>query len=157
MSSEPEIIFFQNTALSPSEVFPDTDVFVTKIYGMWTTPTNRHFLGTKITPGVQRIAHFYREPNNTFSVEVWPCPIPDDSICCPQMSLEEYAWVVGCSVDNLSPVPMTAEEDSRCIDTKLLQPRQPEPSAYSTRSRGDVEKSTSGSNGEYVPPKEKMF
>ena len=62
------------------------------------------------------------------------------------MSLEEYAWVVGCSVDDLSPVPMTAEEDSKCIDTRLL--RQPEPPVDSANSGSDVGESTSGSNGE---------
>ena len=160
MSSAQELMFFQNTALSCHDSFPDTDVFITKIYGLWTTPTNRHFLGAKITPDLfQRIAYFYREPNDTFSVEVWSRPNEisvDDLVGCPQMSWDEYAWVVGCSVDELSPAPTTQEEDSACIDTRLLkQEEEPKPEADSSQSDGNVVIDAEGGIGESYSSKNK--
>ena len=131
-------------------------MFVTKIYGMWTTSTNRHFLGVKITPGLlPHIAYFYRESNDTFSVEVWSYPSPDDLFDCPVMSWDEYAWVLGCSVDELSPEPTTPEENSKCIDPKLLQSEEPEPEACPAQSDSNVDKAAKDVIGEsYLLQKE---
>ena len=55
------------------------------------------------------------------------------------MSEEEYAWVVGCSVEELSPTPTMSEDlSNNCIDIELLkQTDAPKPSATDTVDEGD--------------------
>ena len=75
ITTESSLLFLENNMLSLHDEFPDTTVFVTGIFGVWTTPTNRHLLGFRVTPCLfQHIACYYRECNGSLTVEVWPRP-----------------------------------------------------------------------------------
>ena len=65
------------------------------------------------------------------------------------MSEEEYMWVLGCSVEELSSAPTTSEDLSEsCISTKLLtQTDIPEPGATGTEGEGNTGATPTKVNG----------
>ena len=143
--AESSLLFVEDTASSPHDDFPDMAAFVTGIFGVWTTPTGRHILGVKVTPCLfQHIAFYFRERNGVFTVEVWPRPQGFGLFDLPggtkTMTEEEYAWVLGCSVEGLGLAPPTSEDlSNQCIDTKLLtQSDVPEPVATDTEGEGNT-------------------
>ena len=145
VTAESLLLFIEDTESSPHDNFPDTTAFVTSIFGVWTTPTGRHLLGIKVTPCLfQHIACYFREPNGVLTVEVWPRPQGFGLFDLPggteTMTEEEYAWVLGCSVEELGLAPSTSEDLSeRCIDTKLLKGTDtPEPGATETKGEGST-------------------
>ena len=144
VTTESSLLFIEDSASRPHYDFPDTTDFVTGIIGVWTTPTGRHLLGVKVTPCLfQHVACYYREHNGALTVEVWPRPPGFSLFDLPggtkTMSEEEYAWVVGCSVEELSPTPTMSEDlSNNCIDIELLkQTDAPKPSATDTVDEGD--------------------
>ena len=145
ITTESSLLFLENNMLSPHDEFPDTTAFVTGIFGVCTTPTNRHLLGFKITPCFfQHIACYYRECDGSLTVEVWLRPQGFGLFDLPggteTMTEEEYAWVLGCSVEELGLAPSTSEDLSeRCIDTKLLKKTDtPKPGATETKDEGST-------------------
>ena len=143
--AESTLLFVEDTISSPHDEFPDTTAFVSGIFGVWTTPNGRHLLGFKVTPCLlQHVACYYREHNGVLTVEVWPRPRGFGLFDLPggtkTMSEEEYAWVVGCSVEELSSAPTTSEDLSNlCIDTELLKRTDtPEPGATNTVGEGNT-------------------
>ena len=152
--AESTLLFVEDTISSPHDEFPDTTAFVSGIFGVWTTPNGRYLLGFKVTPCLlQHVACYYREHNGVLTVEVWPRPRGFGLFDLPggtkTMSEEEYAWVVGCSVEELSSAPTTSEDLSEaCIDTKLLkQTGTPEPGATDAKSEGSTSTTPAQVNG----------
>lgn len=130
--------------LDPHPLYPDISIFPT---AQWVAGT--FFLGSKVTPSETDadhfVVHYYRELDDAVVVEIWPrANAPRGIEETIEMSCAEYAWLLGCPVDDLSVTSAISEyESDQDTNTTLYQSTQ-EPSVGHAIANLEADVDTSG-------------
>ena len=138
-------VIINTSFLDPHPLYPDISSFLT---AQWSTGC--FFVGSKVTPSDNDedrfVARYYRElDNDAIVVEIRPSANAAGEIEeMIEMSCAEYAWLLGCPVNDLSVTSAISESESDQFTNNTLYQSTEEPSAGYISANFGVGADTSG-------------